>query len=161
MESWTNLGTARNENPIHSTVANVIKFLTHLYDTGNSYSAINTAKLALSDRPYTVAEYPLIKRLVTAAFQSRPTLPRYQTTWDVCKVLDLLKIWSPVQKLNFKLLTLKLAMLCMLVTGQTCQSVHLMDVRHMSKGKSSYKFHIDKLVKQSRPGRLQPVLILP
>ena len=31
----------------------------------------------------------------------------------------------------------------------------------MSKGKSSYKFHIDILVKQYRPGKPQPVLILP
>ena len=31
----------------------------------------------------------------------------------------------------------------------------------MVKGKSSYKFHIDKLVKQSRPGKAQPVLVLP
>jgi len=31
----------------------------------------------------------------------------------------------------------------------------------MVKGKSSYKFHIDKLVKQSRSGKAQPVLVLP
>ena len=54
-------------------------------------------------------------------------------------------------------------MLCLLVTGQRCQSVHLMDIRHtcMVKGKSSYKFHFDKLVKQSRQGKAQPVLVLP
>ena len=52
-------------------------------------------------------------------------------------------------------------MSCMLVTGQRCQSVHLMDIHQMSKGKSSYKFHVDKLVKQSGPGKPQPVLILP
>ena len=100
LNKWTNFATARNENPIHPTLANVIEFLTHLYDTGNSYSAINAARSALSvtvdlaDSPYTVGEHPLIKRLVKAAFQSRPPLPRYQTTWD------LLKIWSPAQKLN-------------------------------------------------------------
>ena len=59
------------------------------------------------------------------------------------------------------LLTLKLVMLCMSVTGQRCQSVHLMDIQQMSKGKSSYKFHVDKLVKQSEPGKPQPVPILP
>ena len=40
-------------------------------------------------------------------------------------------------------------------------SLSLMDIRHMVKGKSSYRFDIDKLVKQSRPGKLQPVLVLP
>ena len=36
-----------------------------------------------------------------------------------------------------------------------------MNSRHILKGKSSYKFHIDKFVNQSRPGKLQPVLVLP
>ena len=49
----------------------------------------------------------------------------------------------------------------MLVTGQRCQSIHLMDLEHISKGKSSYKFYIDQLVKQSKPGKTQPVLVLP
>ena len=78
---------------------------------------------------------------------------------DVPKVLDLLKTWSPAKRLNLKLLTVNLVMLCLLVTGQRCQSVHLMDIRHMVKEESSYKFHIDKLVKQSRPGKPQPVLM--
>ena len=77
------------------------------------------------------------------------------------KVFDLLKTWSPAKKLNLKLLTLKLVLLCLLITGQRCQSVHLIDIRHMVKGNSSYKFHFDKLVKQSRPGKAQPVLVLP
>ena len=49
----------------------------------------------------------------------------------------------------------------MLVTGQRCQSVYLMYMKHMTKGKSSYKFHLEKLVKQSKPGKPQPVLVLP
>ena len=141
--------------------------MTHLYDSGSSYSAISTARSALSaavdlsNSPYTVGEHPLIKRFIKAAFQSTPPLPRYHTIWDVSKVLDLLKTWSPAKKLNLKLLPLKLVMLCLLVTGQRCQSVHLMDIRHVVKGKSSCKFHIDKLVKQSRPGKAQPVVVLP
>jgi len=150
LDKWKNFATARNENPVHLSVANVIDFLTHLYDTGSRYSAINTARSALSAAidlaysPYTVGEHPLIKRLIEAAFQSRPPLPRHHSIWDV---LDLLKTWSPAKKLNLKLLTLRLVMLCMLVTGQRCQSVHLMDLEHLCKGKSSYKFHIEKLVK--------------
>ena len=61
LDKWKNFATARNENPVHPSVANVIDFMTHLYDTGSSYSAINTARSALSaavdlaDSPYTVA----------------------------------------------------------------------------------------------------------
>ena len=61
LDKWKNFATARNENSVHPSVANVIDFMTHLYDTGSSYSAINTARSALSaavdlaDSPYTVA----------------------------------------------------------------------------------------------------------
>ena len=109
LDKWRNFATARNENPIHPSVANVIEFLTQLHDTGSSYSAINTARSAfsaaveLADSPYTVGEHALIKRLVKATFQSRPPLPRYQSTWDVSTVLSLLKTWSPAKELNLKL----------------------------------------------------------
>ena len=73
------------------------------------------------------------------------------------KSLDIKKLGSG-KKLNLKLLTLKLVMLCM---PQRCQSVRLKDIsQYMSKGKSSYKFHNDKLVKQSRSGKPQPVVVL-
>ena len=32
LDKWKNFATGRNENPVHPTVANVIDFLTHLYD---------------------------------------------------------------------------------------------------------------------------------
>ena len=107
VDKWRNFATERNENSIHSSVASVLDFLTQLHDTGSSYSAINTARSALSaaveltDSPYTVGEHPLIKRPVKAAFQSRPPLPRYQSIWDVSTVLSLLKTWSPAKELNY------------------------------------------------------------
>ena len=89
LDKWTNFATAKNEKSIHPTVAKVIEFLTHLYDSGSSYSELNNARSALSaavdlsDSPYTVGEQPLIKRFIKAAFQSIHPLPRYHTTWDV------------------------------------------------------------------------------
>ena len=51
---------------------------------------------------YKQLEHPIIKRFVKVDFQSRPPLPRYQSIWDVSKVLDLLKTWSPANTLNLK-----------------------------------------------------------
>ena len=54
-------------------------------------------------------------------------------------------------------------MLCALVTGQRCQTLHLMNLGQVRKNpESSYLFFcIDQLVKQSAPGREQPVLLIP
>ena len=131
-----------------------------------SYSAINTARSALSaavelsDSTLSIGEHPLIRRFVKGTYQSRPPIPRYNSTWDICKVLDLLKIWSPSSDLNLKLLTLKLVMLCLLVTGQRCQSIHLMDLKHVSKTESSYIFYLEEHIKQSKPGKRNPEIVL-
>ena len=52
-------------------------------------------------------------------------------------------------------------MLNALVTGQRFQSIHLMDLDSMQQNSDHYKFVIKDLVKQSVPGKKQPVLILP
>jgi len=52
-------------------------------------------------------------------------------------------------------------MLTALVTGQRCQSFHLMDLTSMQQNDVHYKFYIKDIVKQSAPGRKQPELILP
>ena len=100
-------------------------------------------------------------RLVKGVFQTRPSLPRYQNTWDTNKVLQHLKTFPCLQQINLRDLTYKLTMLCALVTGQRCQSLHLINLDTMEKSSSSYRFVINALVKQSAPGRAQPVLVLP
>ena len=88
-----------------------------------SYSATDSARSAISagvellDSALSIGKHPLIRRFLKGTYQSRLLLPRYNSTWDVCKVLDLMKLWSPSSELNLQLLTLKLVMLCMLVTG--------------------------------------------
>ena len=62
LDKWTNL-SAKNASSIHPTVAKVVEFLTQLYESGSSYSAINTARSAssavvdLSDSPHTVGDH--------------------------------------------------------------------------------------------------------
>ena len=135
----------------------VLDYLTSLYAKGLGYSAINTARSALStmastDSGQPVGKHPLVIRLLKGVFQSRPTLPRCSVTWDTDTALKHLRKLSPVRELSLKQLTLKLVVLIALLSGQRIQSIHLLDTRNMSKSKSGYKFRIGDLVKTSRPG---------
>lgn len=94
-------------------------------------------------------------------FQTRPSLPRYQCTWDVNIVLDYIERLTPVEELSLKQLTLKLVMLIALITGQRCQTIHLLNLTQIKVLHSGVQFVVDKLVKQSKPGNVQPVLMLP
>ena len=86
-----------------------------MYESGVGYSALNTARSALSNRSiiifeggHTVGTNPLVKRYMKGVFNLRPTKPRYSYTWDVSVVLQYLDTLMPLESLDLKMLTLKL-----------------------------------------------------
>ena len=166
LQKWLSFCGERHSDPLQPTIDQVIDFLTHLFISGIGYSAMNTARCALStfvilEGNISVGSHPLVKRFLKAVYQCRTAFPRYTFVWDISIVLKYLKALPSLQDLQLKTLTLKLAMLCSLVTGQRSQSLHLMSLDHMSKGPDHCVFHIQDIVKQSAPGRKQPELIIP
>lgn len=89
-------------------------------------------------------------------FNKKPVLPRYNCTWNVEIVLSLLKTWKPVKDITLKNLTLKLAMLLALTTGQRMQSIFLIDIRNLELDTYSVKIRYGDLLKQTRPGYQLP-----
>ena len=154
-------------DPLHPPVTDVLEFLQELYARGLGYSCLNTARSALSsfivlDGNVTVGNHPLVQRFLKGVFQTRPAFPRYTSTWDTSIVLTYLKTLHPPKEISLQNLTHKLVMLCALVTGQRCQTLHLMNLGQVHRNPdTSYIFWIDQIVKQSAPGREQPVLFIP
>ncbi|MES9884832.1 MAG: hypothetical protein ABW185_28635 [Sedimenticola sp.] len=140
----------------------MLDFLTHLFQRGCGYSAINTARSALSATGliidgFAVGAHPLVVRYMKGVFNLRPTKPKYSTTWDVSKVLLYIRKLSPVSSLPLKLLTHKLCMLIALTLASRSQSLHLLDVANMKKGYTGYTLCYRHLLKQARPGSGNPV----
>lgn len=156
--------SAQHLNPMAPTVVNVIEFLTALFHCGLGYSAMNTARSALStfvvcdNKP--VGQHPLVIRFLKGVYQLRPALPRNEVTWDPRIVLTFLRKWSPVKTLSLRLLSLKLVTLFALLSGQRTQGLHLLDVRNISISKNSVRCRFGDLLKHSRPGKHQTELIL-
>ena len=158
---WVHFCSEREVDKFSPPVNMIIEFLKELFDKGLGYSALNTARSALSsivlsEKP--IGEHPLVCRFVKAVFQERPTKPRYNVTWDVSLVLKLIQKWAPVKKLCLSKLTMKLVMLIALICPQRVQSFQSMKLSNMLIGKSSYTFVISSLVKQSRPGFKGPIM---
>ena len=61
----------------------------------------------------------------------KPSLPRYASVWDVNIVLKYLKQISN-DEMSLKDITLKLTMLPAVLTGQRCQTIHLLDISNIS-----------------------------
>lgn len=141
-------------------LAQVLDFLLGLFEgaptsKGVGYSAMNTARSALSTiifiDGHPVGQHPLVRRFMRSVFNVRPALPKYSITWDADIVLTYLRSLSPNKAIPIRLLSHKLTMLLMLLSGQRAQTIHLLDIRNMSLSFSRVTFTIGDLLKTSSP----------
>ena len=135
-----------------------LDFLSFLFDSGLSYSSINSARCALStilqlsDSEVTFGQLPIVKRFMKGVFELRPALPRYQTTWDVKKVLDFFRKQPMPSALILKDLTVKVTFLLALLSGQRCQTLHVLTIDNMILVADKCTFYVMEKVKQTRVG---------
>jgi hypothetical protein len=134
-------------NCVFATVAQGLEFLQLLVGEGLGYSALNTARSALSaililPSGDNFGSSPDVKLFMRGAFNQKPPTPKYVSTWDPAVVLSFLETWSPAQDLSLEKLTLKLIVLILLITGQRLQTIACLDIQHMKKGPTSFEFAI-------------------
>ena len=162
IRKWFSFCREKQVDTIQANVNHILDFLTALYESGCGYSAINTARCALSaigivKEGFSIGAQPIIVRYMKGVFNLHPSNPKYCEIWDVSKVLLYLQKLSPVSKLSLKLLTYKLAMLIALTLASRTQSLHLLDIRDMRKGYDTYTLFYSDVLKQTRPGKSNPV----
>ncbi|VDI71102.1 Hypothetical predicted protein [Mytilus galloprovincialis] len=165
IKKWFIFCLERKEDKFHTSVELVLEFLTYLFECGLSYSALNSARSALSAFGLTfdnvpVGKHPLVIRFLKGVYHLRPTVHNDVNIWDVSIVLRLLRRLSPVADISVKDLTLKLVMLIALTNATRSQSIHLLKLSNMQKQKDCFRFKIFDLLKQSRPGYKNPEVIL-
>ena len=107
-----------------------------------------------------IRRYPRIskgKKLVgvKGTFEQNPTFPQVKETWDVHIVLTMLNTWMPLDELTLKELSLKLAMLTALLSGQRCQTSHALDTAHMSPTDQKCTFFVNSVLKHTQRGAHQ------
>ena len=141
----------------------MIRFLTMLYKEGKGYSCLNTARSAVTTlnlhETSTVGSNPLVCKFLRGVFNRRPTLPKYTVTWDASRVISFLKNWSPAKFLSLKQLTLKVLLLCLMVSGHRGQTIQLLDTRNITWTKEEARCRIGDLLKTTKPGHHQTELV--
>ena len=126
-------------------------FLTELYEKGFTFSAINTARSALSsfvllDDRSSVGKNPLISCLLKGVFQSRAPKSKYTEVWDVQILLSYFKTLHPVDLLILKDLSFKFFMLLLLVSSQRGQTIHMLDLKDMIVSDNGFTFSMLLLI---------------
>lgn len=157
----------RSADPFAPPIRLALEFLTELFTSGIGYSAINTARSALSCVACTpmgkpIGQHPMVVRLLKGVFQERPALPRNLVTWDPSVVLDYLKTMDEAKDLPLKDLSLKLVTLIALTTGQRAQTIHMLNLTNRRIVNDTHYFSIGQKLKQTRPGsHLPEVKLIP
>ena len=132
INKWLQFCSERKIDPLHPTVTAVLSFLHSLFKSGLSYSALNTARSAVSNIGMSDSDAPshtpvgkhfLVCRYLKGVFNKLKPVPQFKNIWSVDTVLDYLSLFWPLHEINLKELTLKLVMLIALTTGQRCQTL--------------------------------------
>ena len=103
--------------------------------------------------------HPLVEKFVRGVFNRGPAFSQNIVTWDADIELTFLKKWSPVASLSLPQLTLKVVLLCLLVSGQRGQSLWLLDLRNITWSKTDIRCTFGDLLKTSAPNRHQDELV--
>ena len=150
-------------DPFRAPVKYVLQFLTDLYQQGLGYSAINTARSALSavmqtTDNRTIGAHPTVIRFLKGVFELRTPQPRYKQTWDVGILLDFFKRQAINCELSLKDLTRKLCALLLLASAQRVQTIHLIRRKCIHFHDRGCSIQILDKLKHTRPGNYHCVL---
>ena len=166
LRKWNTFCIIKNIDPLKADLKFGLDFLCELFDTGLRYSALNSARSALSCVLHLIdgvkfGSHPLTIRLLRSFYNQRPPQARYSSIWNVETVLDYLRELTPLRSLSLKLLSLKTVMLLLLCTCSRQQrliNIKRSDVICEEDGSISIK--ISALQKHSRKGKSLEILRL-
>ena len=154
IKKWTEFATERSLTASSPSPEQLVDFLSYLYENGVNYSALATARSAVSslvNDSVELGKHTLVRRFMKGAFNSRPSLTKRVDIWDPAIVLTSLKGYKQASLLTLRELTLKTTMLLALLSAQRVQTLVSLDIHHMTMGHNTITFHISQLMKQSRP----------
>ncbi|XP_026827649.1 uncharacterized protein LOC113562416 [Ooceraea biroi] len=159
---WWNFCFNNDIQALQFSVPNVLSFLSNEFNNGTSYGTINSFRsaIALLYGPE-LGTNQQIKRFIKGIARLRPSMPKYDFTWDPSIVLNFLASWGSNEILSLEQLSLKLATLMALVTGHRFQTLTLIDVRNVEKRDEIFEIKIPERIKTSGIGCQQPVLAIP
>jgi transposase-like protein len=152
---WAYENDIRVLNP---QISDVLKYLRIYFETGVGYGAVNAARCALSVvlpriGGQTIGEHFLVRWLCKSCHEQRPPQPRYSAFWSVDKVLTWIKSLGRNSKMSWKLLSLKLTLLLLLVSSQRGQTILALHTDRMNISERSVVFRMKTLLKHNHLGQ--------
>lgn len=160
---WWNFCAENNVSVFKSGAREVIIFLQDIFENkAHKFGTFNSHRAALSLILQDNMSQDLnLKRFLKGISNLRPALSKYNTTWDTRLVTDYLEKLHPLESLNLKDLSSKLATLLVLITGQRVQTIFYIKIDKITESANGFKAFIEDRLKTSGHNRVQPCLEIP
>nr|CAI5854759.1 unnamed protein product [Callosobruchus analis] len=161
--AWWHYRRLKHLSVYTATANSVMDFLQNILDTEHcSFGTFNSHRAALSLLlGEDVGKDRTLSRFMKGISNMRPSLPRYNYTWDPQQVLEYLRHLGENSQLSLKELSGKLATLLALLTGNRIQTIALIRVSNINESKDGIQILITEKIKTSGRNRVQPCLQLP
>ena len=149
---WLGWCDKRQINPIQSSIAKVVDFLSELFQAGLQYSTLNSYRSAISStipqvEGCPVGQHPLLCKFMKGVFNSRPPQPKYSRAWDVGLVTKYLEGLPSDSDLTVSVLTKKCAMLLALSASKRQSDLRAIDLRFKKCIPEGVSFQLAALTK--------------
>lgn len=162
LKQWYEYCLKFNLDYQQTSVPHILVFLSKLYDNGAVYSSINCCRSALSlIIGSKICNDDRISRFLKGVFRLRPPHPKYDITWDPSIVLSYLTQRGENNLLSLEDISKKLITLLAIVTAHRVQTFSLIKITNIQVLPEKVYIKIPDLIKTSRPGSVQPSLMLP
>nr|CAH7759614.1 unnamed protein product [Callosobruchus chinensis] len=155
LKKWWDFCTTRQHSPFQYSLNLILTFLSIQFQNGASYATINSQHAAIV-LIFSVenSDKIIFKRFLKGIYNQKPSMPKYQATWEPHPVLLHLEI-SRLQ------LTMKLVTLLALITGHRLQTLTSIRLQNIFRFLDRLEIRISDRIKTSSSKSLQPFLVIP
>ena len=149
---------ANNISRIQPKISELLDYFTQMYNSGASYSVLNSSKSVLSQTVLlplysSILEHPQITKYFKGVYNLRPPTQKITFAWDVKILFDYFNPKGENDQLSDKSLTQKLLILFLLLRGQRMNTVYFFTVDRMKVTDIGVTFSPNHVLKHSKPGK--------
>lgn len=161
LKAWWEYCSQAKIDPHGANENDLLAFLTKKFEEGASYGTLNSARSAVSLISVNdVTASGVLARFFKGIFRLRPSKAKYEKTWSPDVVLRTLASHCAIEDSNLQKLSEKLVTLMALATAHRVQTLSLIKLSNIKRSKDGFEIRITDLVKTSRPGQYQPLLLI-
>ena len=166
IKDWFSFAFVNDYCLFNPSIGEGLNYITYLFDKGVSFNRLCTIRAALSAFIFVNIDFgnhSMVKKYFKGLFNLNPsfTVKSKIANWDANIVLSLLKDWYPYDDLSLKQISLKLAFLLAILSGQRVQTICNILISNIVFEEDKCIIFFTNLLKHTRKGfQQEPITLL-